>query len=550
MRVLTAAVAVLLALLVAFLVGLFTWGRNLPSVSDLDVLEFSGQSRVYDRSGAFVGTFAPSLANGFRVNRRLLKLGQISPMLQRAVVTSEDRRFYEHHGIDVLGVARGLIRSATGDVEGGSTLTQQLVKNTLLANLDSARTPERKFKEALLAVQVERDFSKEEILDAYLNIIYWGSGGSSDIVGAATAARAYFDKDAARLNLAESVYLATLIPSPGRYFDYKGYRPLMKSLLERMVEDGRATRAQANAAWQVHLQPAGWRVRYDAAGNVVSARLVDRAAKNRNTPPLPPRPHVHFMQAVERDLIARFGRKAVYSGGGLRVYTTMDLPAQNAAERAALNAQLPQGATLGLALVEPQSGEVLALVGQKLTGGRVSDWNNAVQARRQVGSSIKPFLYTLALEKGFKQSDTLLDAPLTGDYQPQNYSGRYSGRPVTLRYALDHSLNLPTVRLAQQVGVGALEGKLGDLGLTPPENAGLSLAIGTLEASPAANGRGVRHLRERRRVSRAQLSEAGGERAGRRPRAAAGRLAAGLESPGGLSGPGHAARRGERPRAL
>ncbi len=484
MRVLTAALAALLAVLVAFLVGLFAWGRDLPSVSDLDVLEFSGQSRVYDRSGTFVGTFAPSLANGFRVNRRLLKLEQISPFLQRAVVTSEDRRFYEHHGIDFLGVARGLIRSATGDVEGGSTLTQQLVKNTLLADLESARTPERKFKEALLAVQVERQFSKEEILGAYLNVIYWGSGGKSDIVGAATAARAYFDKDASQLGLAESVYLATLIPSPGRYFDYKGYRPLMRSLLDRMVEDGRVTRAQADAAWRVHLQPAGWRVRYDGAGNVVSARLFDKEAKNRNTPPLPPRPHVHFMQTVERDLIARFGRKAVYSGGGLKVYTTMDLQAQQAAERASLDAQLPAGATLGLALVAPESGEVLALVGQKLDGGRSADWNNATQARRQVGSSVKPFLYTLALEQGFKQSDTVLDAPLTGEYQPQNYSGHYTGRPVTLRYALDHSLNLPTVRLAQQVGVSNLEDKLTELGFTPPENAGLSLAIGTLEASP------------------------------------------------------------------
>lgn len=484
MRFLTGVLGVVLVGLVAFLGGLFAWGRDLPSVSDLDVLEFSGQTRVFDRGGELIGTLTPSLNSGARINRTLLKLNDISPFLRAAVVTNEDRRFYEHHGIDLLGVARGILKGLGGDLEGGSTLTQQLVKNTLLADLQGARTPERKFKEAILAVQVDRAFSKDEILGAYLNVIYWGSGGSSDIIGAATAARAYFNQDARDLNLAQSVYLATLIPSPGRYFDYKGYRPLMRNLLDRMVEDGRVTEAQADAAWRYPLRIAGWRVRYDAQGNLTSAKLVDKTAKNRNTPAPPQRAHLHFLQAVERDLVAKFGRKAVFSGAGLKVYTTMDVQAQQAAERASRNAKVPNGATLGLALVQPGSGEVLALVGQKLGSGSVGEWNNATQARRQVGSSIKPFLYTLALEQGHNQFDTLLDAPIAGDYQPQNYNGRYSGRPVTLRYALDHSLNLPTVRLAQDVGVRNFERKLRDLGLEPPDNAGLSLAIGTLEASP------------------------------------------------------------------
>ncbi|AFZ68123.1 transglycosylase domain-containing protein [Deinococcus peraridilitoris] len=470
--------------LLAFLGGLFAWGRDLPSVSDLDVLEFSGQSRVFDRDGQLVGTLAPSLSNGARVNRTLLKLDQVSPFLRDAVVTSEDRRFFNHHGIDFLGIARGLWRGLRGDLEGGSTLTQQLVKNTLLADLEGARTPERKFKEAILAVQVDRNFSKDEILGAYLNVIYWGSGGRTDIIGAATASRSYLQKDARNLNLAESVYLATLIPSPGRYFNYPGYRSLMRSLLERMVEDGRVSRAQADAAWRFPLQPAGWRVRYDAQGNIVSATLVDKSAKNRNTPVPPGRAHLHFLQAVERELIRLYGRKAVYSGTGLKVYTTMDLQAQTAAERASRDARLPEGATLGMAFVEPGTGEVLALVGQKLEGFVAGEWNNATQARRQVGSAIKPLLYTLALEKGGQQYDTVLDAPISGDYQPRNYSGRYLGTPVTLRYALNHSLNLPTVRLAQEVGVRNLERKLSDLGLSVPTDAGLSLAIGTLEASP------------------------------------------------------------------
>lgn len=460
------------------------WGRDLPSVQDLDVLELSGKTRVYDRNNVLVGTLTPSLGSGQSVNRDLLKLNQISPWLQKAIVTSEDRRFYEHHGVDYIGIARGLLKGLLkNDLEGGSSITQQVVKNTLLADLHSARTPKRKFKEALLAYQLERSFTKDQILNAYLNVVYWGVGGRNDIIGAGTAAQAYFRKPASDLNLAESVYLTILVPAPNsRYKDFKAYRPLMKDLLNRMVEDGRITQAEADAAWKTPIYPAGWRIGWNSDGTVRSAVLENPGRLQQNMPPPPTQTAFHYLQAVERELIPKIGRKALFAGG--KVYTALDLQAQQAAERASRNAQLPDGATLGLALVSPKNGEVLALVGQKLTGGRPSDWDNATQARRQVGSSIKPLLYTLALEKGWKQSDTVLDAPLTGDYQPQNYNGRWTGRYVTLRYALDHSLNLPTVRIAQEIGLPAFEDKLRELGLTPPPDAGLSLSIGTLEASP------------------------------------------------------------------
>ncbi|MBB5297253.1 peptidoglycan glycosyltransferase [Deinococcus metallilatus] len=460
------------------------WGRDLPSVQDLDVLELSGKTRVYDRNGALVGTLTPSLSSGQSVNRDLLKLNEISPWLQKAIVTSEDRRFYKHHGVDYIGIARGLLKGVLkNDLEGGSSITQQVVKNTLLADLHSARTPERKFKEALLAYQLERSFNKDQILNAYLNVIYWGDGGRSDIIGAGTAAQAYFRKSASDLNLAESVYLTTLVPAPNeRYKDFKAYRPLMKDLLGRMVEDGRITQAEADAAWRTPIYPAGWRIGWNSDGTVRTAVLERPERLQENMPPPPVQTAFHYLQAVEKELIPKLGRKALFGGG--KVYTALDLQAQQASEQASLNARLPDGATLGLALVSPKNGEVLALVGQKLTGGRPGDWNNAVQAQRQVGSSIKPLLYTLALSKGWKQSDTVLDAPLAGDYQPQNYDGRWTGRYVTMRYALDHSLNLPTVRIAQEVGVNAFEDKLRELGLTPPPDAGLSLSIGTLEASP------------------------------------------------------------------
>lgn len=484
------AVALLLAAL-GVLALYWVWGRDLPSVSDLDVLEVSGQTRVYDRQDTLIGTLTPSLSSSGGTNRNLLRLGQISPWLQKAAVTSEDRRFYEHHGVDYIGIGRGLLKGLLqNDLEGGSSITQQVVKNTLLADLQAARTAERKFKEAVLAYQVDRNFDKDRILNAYLNIIYWGDGGRDDIVGAGTAARAYFGKPASDLNLAESVYLTTIIPAPNRrYKEFAAYRPLMKDLLARMVEDGRVTQAEADAAWKTPIYPAGWRIGWNADGTLRSAVLErpERLQENMNALEAAQGTgryaSQHYLQAVEKELLPIIGRAALYGGG--KIVTGMSLSAQGSAERASLDARLPDGATLGIALVSPQNGEVLALVGQKLTGGRPGDWDNAVQARRQVGSSIKPLLYTLALQTGWKQSDTVLDSPLVGtSYQPQNYDGRWTGRYVTMRYALDHSLNLPTVRIAQELGVQNFEAKLRELGLTPPSEAGLSLSIGTLEASP------------------------------------------------------------------
>ncbi|ULH14500.1 transglycosylase domain-containing protein [Deinococcus sp. KNUC1210] len=474
----------ILALLLGVgLLGLvLLWQSDLKRVDDLSVLEYAGKATVVDDRGQVIGALTPSLSSGARVNRSLLKSNQMSSWLRKAVVTSEDTRFYQHGGIDPRGLLRAVFRSASGDTQGGSTITQQVVRSTILADIKDEKTLSRKLKEALLAVQVERRFTKDEILTAYLNVVYWGVG-RTDLLGAQDAARTYFGVDASRLNLAQSVYLATLLPNARRYNDYPAYRPLIHNILDRMVKDGRATQAQADAAWHYHLQPVGWSVRYDAAGNLVSARLSDPSAKRASSPAPQVRFADGFLDAVERDLSDRLGRSVLYRSD-VTVYTTLNHQAQAGAEVASRDARLPDGATLGLALMNPANGDVTALVGQKLGDGVLESWNNATRARRQVGSSIKPLLYTLALSKGFKQSDTILDAPIDGDYQPKNYSGTSTGRRVTLRYALDHSLNLPTVRLAQQVGLNAFVSKLRELGLSPAPDTGLPLAIGALEASP------------------------------------------------------------------
>ena len=475
-------------LILALLLGLgilslvLLWRNDLRRVDDLNVLEYAGKATVVDDRGQIVGALTPSLLSGARINRSLLKANQMSSWLRKAVVTSEDTRFYQHGGLDPRGLLRAVFRSASGDTQGGSTITQQVVRSTILSDIKDEKTLARKLKEAVLAVQVERRFSKDEILTAYLNVVYWGVG-RTDLLGAQDAARAYFGLDASRLNLAQSAYLATLLPNARRYNDYPAYRPLIRSILTRMVKEGRATKQQADAAWHYPLQPVGWTVRYDAAGNISSARLSDPQAKRSSSPAPQARFADGYLDAVERELSERLGRSVLYRSD-VTVYTTLNRQAQVSAEAASRDARLPGGATLGLALVNPAGGDVTALVGQKLGDGVLEAWNNATRARRQVGSSIKPLLYTLALSKGFKQSDTVLDAPVGGDYQPKNYSGSYSGRRVTLRYALDHSLNLPTVRLAQQVGLNALISKLRELGLSPAPDTGLPLAIGALEASP------------------------------------------------------------------
>lgn len=465
------------------------WLRTLPDYRELDSLTLGSTTKVYARDGSLVGILSPTMSNGGHINRTLVDLNQVSPYMQAAVITAEDIRFFEHYGVDALGILRGIYKTVRGErVEGGSTLTNQVVKNTLLSDLKDIRTGpggiQRKIQEWILSIQVERSFTKEEVLNHYLNVIYWGRGGPVDILGVHAAAKAYLGKLPRDLTLAESVYLARLIPSPGRYNDYAGMRGLMKSLLNDMAEKGWITQQEADAAWKEKLQPNGWKVKYDDKGKVLEARLVNEKAKH--LPSVVTERAPHFLQQVERELIAKFGREKVYGSGGLNVYTTLDPRAQDSAEKASMNAQLPPGATLGMVILDPYTGEVLAMVGQKLRPGQVpAEWNNAAQGARQVGSSIKPLLYTTGVEQGFAQNHTEFDEPTDfGNYKPQNFGAKYAYRDLTLRWSLDNSLNIPTLKLAKKVGLNNFMSKLRTMDLNAPDDVGLSLAIGTLETSP------------------------------------------------------------------
>lgn len=471
------------------------WARELPDYRQLDSLTRSlgAETRVFARDNTSLGSLIPKIGEQ-AISRTLVTLDEISPFMVAALISNEDRRFFEHYGLDPYGLARQFQRLARGDeVQGGSTLTNQLVKNTLLLEeYNQARTPDRKLKEWMLSVQVERSFTKEEILQNYLNTIYWGDGGPVELYGIYAASQAYFRTTPKRLSLAQSVYLTILVPSAGRYFNYAEVRPLMKLVLARMVEDQWVTQAQADAAWQEKLQPRGWQVVYAASGDVKTAKLVDRTAKELKAVTTTRAPH--FMGQVEGELVRRFGREKVYGSGGLRVYTTLDPKLQNAVETASREATgLPSGATLGATILDPYSAEVLAMIGQKLNGNTPPDeWNNAAQGQRQIGSTIKPLLYTTALSTGLTQDHREDDKPVSfpclscegGVYEPKNFEGAVSYRNMTIREALDRSLNLVTVRLADRIGLQTFFGKMRELGVPPNDGTGLAAALGAVETTP------------------------------------------------------------------
>jgi membrane peptidoglycan carboxypeptidase len=484
-------ISLVLSAAAAFAVFATHWLKDLPDYRQLDTMQLSGTTRIYARNGSLIGTLSPSLPGGGSVDRTVVALNQVSPYLIASVVTSEDHRFFYNYGVDPIGMLRGLISTLFHhQLQGGSTLTNQLVKSTLLASFHGARTLRRKVKEAVLSLEVGRKLTKNEILQDYLNVIYWGANGNSSIVGAYAAAKAYFGVPPSRLSLAQSVYLTTLIPAPARYYHYPAYRPLMHNLLQRMVKDGWISQSQAKAAFDQPIEPSGWKIRYGPGGQVLSAQFtgVPRATQAVSTEQAP-----YFMQQVKLDLLKRFGRHLVYGSGGLDVITTLSPQAQAAMDQASLDAVLPPGATLGMVAMQPQTGQVLAMVGQKLYPGKTPpQWNNAVNAYRQIGSSIKPFLYTTALGMGFTQLNTEPDFPATfpcvgcpgGVYKPHDYDYIYQHRDVTLRYALDHSLNLPTLHLLTQVGIPNLVHTLHLVHLPVYPHPYLALGLGALQASP------------------------------------------------------------------
>ena len=461
----------------------YAYTRGLPDLSQLDRLRLTATSTLFARDGSLLAQLA-SVEEGRAIHRGLVRLSQVSPAALAALVFSEDRRYFQHYGVDFLRLFGALYAVLRGDLQGGSTITTQVIKNTLLKDLAQERTLERKVKEWALALELERRYTKEEILEMYLNVVPWGGNA----VGLGGAAEAYFGKDPGALTLAEGLYLASLVPAPNaRYGDLKGVRERMRRLLNEMVAEGWVSREVAEAAWREPLAPRGWRVRYDGEGNLLEAELADPEA--RLVRPLDPRMAPHFVLEVRRFLEARFGKEKVYGEGGLRVYTTLDPAMQRAAEAAVSRARLPEGADLALVALDPETGEVLALVGGVRREG--DEYNRATRALRNPGSAVKPFVYATAFEAGWTQATLVPDRPLEfpdpsqpgGIWRPKNFSGTFLNQSVTVRYALDLSLNLPAVYTAHQVGVERVAEKLAQAGFAVRYPT-LAIAIGGASVTP------------------------------------------------------------------
>lgn len=413
--------------------------------------------------------------NGAWERRRPVRLADVPRHVRDAVLAAEDVRFYGHHGVDLRGVARALWVNlhARRAAEGASTLTQQLAKNFFLT---PRRTLRRKVQEALIALLIERRLSKDAILELYLNEVYLGRTGATSVVGVGEAARTFFGKRAADLTLAESATIAGIIRAPNANSPLRSperARRRRNAILRRMLRAGFITAPEEEAARRAPV-------------TVTRARAT-------------PVEGLYFLEQVRREVEARLGAGAL-AQRRLDVYTTLDPRAQHAAERgvgdalAALEAghRWLRGRKTELeaafVLVDPRDGAVRALVGGRDFAR--SPFDRAVSAHRQSGSTFKPFVYLAAFQEdrhGITPSTLLDDRPLSLEvgpdrWQPVNYDDRFRGA-VTVRTALEQSLNVPTVRLSQQIGVeqvartAAAAGWHGDLPRVP------ALALGVAETS-------------------------------------------------------------------
>lgn len=429
-------VACTILLIMCANVGHAFWG--LPGTNSLENLNLVSATQVFDINGQLISKL-------FEENRVVVTIGNISPYVQQAIIANEDSRFYKHFGIDLIGIFRAVvvnIRSG-GLVEGGSTITQQLAKNMFLTQ---ERTITRKLKEVVLALIIDYKFSKQEILQAYLNQIYFGEGA----YGIEAAAQMYFGKHAKELSLAESALLAGLPRGPNIYSPYIDMKAAMNRravVLAGMVKEGYISEQEAEQAKAEPIVLAGKKKR------VVQAS--------------------YFLDYIANELVGRYGANMVYKGG-LKVYTTLDIKQQQAAE--AVLGQL-QGAVLAL---DPKNGYVKAMVGGR--NYEESQINRVFSEVRQPGSAFKPFLYAAALNQGLAANSIIVDEPINfNGYAPVNYDKKYRG-PVTLNKALRWSINVPAVKLANEIGIDkALElAKSMGISTIVPDDYVLSTALGGL----------------------------------------------------------------------
>jgi penicillin-binding protein 1B len=440
---------------------------------------------LVDGKEQFFAELEPELITGLyeRIwqERKVIKLAEVPTLVVKAILAVEDERYFNHFGVDPVGILRAMWVNALSlsYQQGGSTLTQQLMKNFFLSD---ERTMSRKIPEALMAVIAERKYSKETILENYLNEIYLGQRGSQGIFGVWEAAQFYFSKPLTDLTVGETALLAGLIRAPNRLSPYKSAEAATKRrnvVLAKLLEDKIITGNQYATA--------------------LRERLPQRSlVKVTNEGPF-------FVDYLRRELEENYSN-AVLTKEGLRIFSSLDLNMQRMAERALveglkkLEAAHPALRRKGdddsleaaIVVLRPQTGEIKAMVGGRNYGK--SQFNRAFQAKRQPGSVFKPFVYLAALLYGgqsgtkYTPDSVVNDSQFTWTYdnqewQPQNYNNEYFGA-VTLRRALESSLNSATSRVAQDVGIRRVRDVAHRLGIQSPLPAVPALSLGAAEVTP------------------------------------------------------------------
>ena len=401
---------------------------------------------------------------------RLSLLDRVPSYFIQAFVAGEDSRFFQHKGLDYLAILRALFRNIfSGEiVQGGSTITQQVVKSLLLSPEKSFT---RKIREAILAYKIEKYLTKEEILFLYLNQIYLGHGA----YGVAMAAENYFGKTIEELNIAEAALLAGLPQAPSKYSPHHNPQQAKKRqvyILNRMVEEG-----------------------FISSSEAIKAAQTPYFIRSREKPSIEKAPH--FVEYIRRYVEEKYGKETLYKNG-LQVFTTMDLYYQKTAQEALESGlkevekrqkyspeDMPLNLEGALICFDIETGYVKALVGGR--DYKKSQFNRTIQARRQTGSAFKPIIYASALDKGYTPASIIVDAPIVfewGDkkWKPKNFEGKFSG-PTTLRNALTQSVNVVTVKIAQDIGVDYIRDYAKKLGISSPLYHELSMSLGSSSVS-------------------------------------------------------------------
>lgn len=457
-----------IALLASGLFVLWIASLRIPALESLVERRLDGSTKIYDRTGEILlYDFSPD------VKRDVVPLDKISEYAKNATIAIEDKNFYNHHGFELTSFIRAVLVNLTtlSFSQGGSTITQQVVKNSILTK---DKTPTRKLKELILALKLEKVLTKEDILSLYLNEIPYGG----TLYGIEEAAQSFLGKSASELTLAESAYLAALPKAPSYYSPYGAHREDLENRKNLILRE-------------MLVQEAIGQEEYDSA---IAEKVNFNERSDNNTIKAP-----HFVFFVIDELTKKYGEDAVRNSGW-KVVTTLDYSMQRDAEDSAtkygeINEKTFNAHNNAIVVMDPKTGEILAMVGSRDYFDQEIDGNfNATLGLRQPGSTFKPFVYSVLFNKGYTDRTILFDAPIqfstscapdnfTIDdkcYSPGNYDDKFRG-PMMIRDALAQSINVPAVEASYLAGVSNSVKLAQDLGiesLTEPEKYGLSLVLG------------------------------------------------------------------------